>query len=600
MNSPEIEFVEFGPHLDWDEIISGSWRIFDYRGYLLSDHLSFLPDGTISGHNNSDQSKWVMSDGNLCFCDADGSITTTLFHDEDDSIRYTLKGLYKNNPNIVVRIERRGMFHKVPDSIRNLQIVNISDSARISDLGFSGRAIHEFFYGNVMDKRPDPIMMGGPDGIMHYIMEEFDSSSWPYFLLNSYMSHFDIWGVGTAACTRVLTRTDKGDLPFDVLPLFYKFENEAGRIFWAISIDITGKINQIYVPDMNVMLNSMWYGDRGYFSAVVRELEIATQNLVNFSPNKIRPVVIVDMMNNFAHQAINHLSGLERLNELVAHTKFQEIWVSGVEFFGRTVDLFPEFSGKIRYFDSCWEMAKNIVENERFPVRVGSCYVSNKINTRIVKQAELKKSPNLTINKARSPVIAFTVRGGGRRCLNLPEVVGEVVRFLLPRYRNLGVVIDGFVLPDPMVQGETSALVLWRNDWYRRVVEEEFKIARAIELRVPKGVICLNLIGSGLSESIAALQNVTAYVAHVGTLQHKIAFFVKCGGVVHGPSDQLKNLEAGPYYCESGVAPKFLDPAAVADIPGDYDRGNRSADYEIIDVDALIRELLIVLRQSET
>src|SRR5207248_374450 len=87
-----------------------------------------------------------------------------------------------------------------------------------------------------------------------------------------------------------------------------------------------------------------------------------------------------------------------------------------------------------------------------------------------------------------------------------------------------------------------------------------------------------------------------AYLSHVGTLQHKLSFMTGAGGVVHGPSEQMINQESGPYHSEIGQTPTYLSGSAVEDIPTNTERGSRSFDYRIVDIEAISNSISAIFK----
>lgn len=92
-------------------------------------------------------------------------------------------------------------------------------------------------------------------------------------------------------------------------------------------------------------------------------------------------------------------------------------------------------------------------------------------------------------------------------------------------------------------------------------------------------------------ELINGLLDINAYFSHVGTLQHKLAFFSLAGGVAHGPKAQMTMIEAGAYQAERGRGPLYLDQSMVVDTLDSLERGSKFNDYKIIDIKGAISRL---------
>ena len=130
----------------------------------------------------------------------------------------------------------------------------------------------------------------------------------------------------------------------------------------------------------------------------------------------------------------------------------------------------------------------------------------------------------------------------------------------------------------------------WRSTGPK--IREELAAAEHSFRLVPRTAIVRNLIGTSILDSIVGLLDADAYIAHVGTLQHKLAFFSAIKGIVHGPTAQLAHIDSGAFQAELGFGPTYPPSSAVEDIPGPTHRGPFFFDYRIKDVQAFVSELL--------
>ncbi|CAH2603419.1 conserved protein of unknown function [Rhodovastum atsumiense] len=289
---------------------------------------------------------------------------------------------------------------------------------------------------------------------------------------------------------------------------------------------------------------------------------------------------VVPMPMNFGHQIMNNLSGLQRLIDTGAHQQFDEFWIVGKEFFGDTQKLFPEIANKIR------RMSYDEVKTGYGKVhKIGANIFPRSLRNRILRRALQKFSPEI-LNA--DPVIAFSVRNDGRRCLNLVEVVSKIVSHFLPRYPRLGVILDGWCLPDSPLPDA----IFTTNS---ALIGTEVALCRQVMAELPSTLPVKVLVGTSILKAISSLQCIDAYVSHVGTPQHKLGWFTQAGGVVHGPTVSLDKLDSGTFATESGVTPYFLSKQGVIDHPNDGPRGPSFYDYRISDIDDIIARLEAVL-----
>jgi len=422
-----------------------------------------------------------------------------------------------------------------------------------------------------------------------HISQEFQAASFAFDAIRAGGMVADIFTGEMVPCVASFTRGNWGELPFQQLTFFTKVAGSAGLVWWIASDSVTGKPLLVYVPHLALAVAATPDLSRALVRAIVRELEIAA-SLAEAPATDTRPIVaVLDMINNHGHQLINQLPAVDRLLTDDGDEQLAELWVTGPEFFGKLETIYPEFTGRIRRFASRWQIADALKGGSVLAFGIGSAYATEGLAVRLV-QAAVRESA-LSPAQAGQPLIAFTLRGNGRVCRNLADVVAACVTALLPDYPDLGIVLDGWVLPQAHVAGCSTAFVLWQHAFHRNAVHAEFEIVRDILQRLPPGVAVRNLVGESMLGSIAGLQGIAAYVAHVGTLQHKLAFLTGAHGLIHGPSAQLASVESGHYAAQTSAAPVVLSPAAVEDIAVTSDRGDRFNDYVITDIDAVVRAL---------
>lgn len=392
----------------------------------------------------------------------------------------------------------------------------------------------------------------------------------------------DPWEAGARCSAMICLTGDRQDsLPFDMLPLYYGCRSATGEEFWVCIYGTYGQVTQIFFPARQLVIFDIAQENA---AAVVGSLQsllsrhaenvVALKSATDRGPT--RCVGLLDMVTNFGHQAINHLSGVQRLVDLELLSNLDEVWVSGVLFFGKIESLFPELDGRVRYFSDRWHIASELLREPLQVIRIGSTYLSSALRRRILKNVREVYAPK------RPNMLVVTVRAAGRLCVNLPEVVGELHRSLRSRY-DLKIALDGWVLPESALVAASSVGAAVSNQ-YLSVIREEMALAREIEKRLPSDSIVLNTIGRSMLESLSELATATAYFSHVGTLQHKLGLLLGLPGVVHGPKLQIANPEGGPYLAEEGLAPVFMPEDAIADIPALSARGPSFADYRIVDL----------------
>ena len=377
-------------------------------------------------------------------------------------------------------------------------------------------------------------------------------------------------------CPCGFTTPTRDGLPYDLLPIYYPAVGPCAIEFWLVCYGTYGRITHVVIPRLKVVIFDL---DVASALSIAELLEChlkdfqAGYEAAQRSSTPPLLIGVMDMTFNYGHQLMNHLSGLERLLEqAVAADSMQELWISGVEFFPSTEALFPELAQKIVRVADRWETYHLLKCGRYLPLRVGTNVFYNKVGSRILRQPssqEINARPT-----ARNPLVAVTIRSAGRQCLNLPIVVQQVAFELIKIFPNLGLVLDGWVLPDSQLLMRSALATMWSNKFYRDSIGADLALAQRIYSLLPSDVVVSNLIGQSMSESLSGLYGIDAYFAHVGTLQHKVSFFTKVKGVVHTAVSQLTVPDTGHFEANSGFAPSFLSTRSVVDVPAAAARGN--------------------------
>jgi hypothetical protein len=308
-----------------------------------------------------------------------------------------------------------------------------------------------------------------------------------------------------------------------MLPLFYLFRSRAGREFWLCVFTTHGRATQVFLPDEGCLIyDHSPHIARRVLDALLPVVATAKAALARDVPvDHATTVGLLDLQRNFGHQLIDHLSGLQRLADAALLGRLDEIWLCGVEFFGPTEELFPETRGRVRRFPHRWEVSRELLRRPRARLfKIGSNVFQERLRARILRMCPaVPAAPG-----GSGPHLAVTVRPEGRRCVNLPEMVAGVVRRLLPAFPGLRVVLDGWVFPEAELVAASSVASAVVGP-YAKQIRDELALAKAVADALPPGTVAGNLIGLSIRESLARLGGIDAYLAHVGTLQHKLGFF---------------------------------------------------------------------------
>lgn len=171
-----------------------------------------------------------------------------------------------------------------------------------------------------------------------------------------------------------------------------------------------------------------------------------------------------------------------------------------------------------------------------FYYKVVPSHTTPELITRIKTYAyELCELPLLTYNKC----FLFTIRTTKRILKNQEEFIVNCIKQLENLYPGSLFFIDGY----------TKLYNSWVTETHPHVIKEQ-KIFKNIQKQLPD-IKLQSLIFVDILTYINYVQKVDFYIAHIGTLQHKIGFFSKARGLVHGGADKLQGDWTKLWYNES-------------------------------------------------
>lgn len=325
------------------------------------------------------------------------------------------------------------------------------------------------------------------------------------------------------------------------------------------------RVTHIIVPSSRLII---WYPYhqslcRGILSIVSDSILLNESSCVNSS----RTIVGIDMMSNYAHHMLNHLSGIEFLYENQLIDRINSLWICGKEYFGSLEELYPSLSGKVNRYTSRREFCKSINDLDCFFLKIGSCFFTDTLRHRL---SGCQYTPNsCSIDKStksrKTIVCAITIRSSNRQCHNLDEVVFAIHQEFALNDVKMQILFDGYTIGSSELINKSAihSIIEGKISSY---VKSELEAASRISSSLPGDCIVGNTIGWSLQDSLLAIKSVDCYFSHVGTLQHKIAYMTAVPGYVHGPSAQLIRKEAAHWLYEGTYSPYFLDESDVIDV----------------------------------
>ena len=369
----------------------------------------------------------------------------------------------------------------------------------------------------------------------------------------------------------VLLRASRSILAAEGNPIFYRFES---REVFYLSVGRPGigfgKL-YLYFPRFQAIVllrdRCFWHG-RGEVDRLRAHMIACCRDLIPYLQTQQTPVVcaLIDST-HFAHHLWNGLTGVDKVLSSGYATYVDKLIVSA------------EPLGPIDRIWSALDCTR--IERLQFPELLRQPLVrnwllirpgDNSISEQVVKgvcdvadtlcPAEVKDEAQ-RLRQDCWPILWVTIRTGNRtwvsQCSGIPDIVND----LRKTFPKIGLIIDGFCTPydRPAIDHQEQ----------ERVIKEEMACVESIRERLSEGIPLRINVGKPLHESILFAMITDCYLAHHGSLQHKIGWIANCPGVVHSNSDDLRG-NFGKHRAvrarENSVVPEYLDPEAIRDVIG--------------------------------
>jgi hypothetical protein len=178
-----------------------------------------------------------------------------------------------------------------------------------------------------------------------------------------------------------------------------------------------------------------------------------------------------------------------------------------------------------------------------------------------------------------------------RTWTNQVDGLSKIITSLAQDYPNLGIIFDGYSLatdyyanchlhnnPNPHLTQKRSQLDAIR-------AEKEI-VNQIINNLSDLGIGFFSTIGYSLYEANIWAHASDLYLAHHGTIQHKIGWLANKPGIVHC---NRKIAEQKPLWVaavrEFGIMPKYVDPSHIKDVTIQSNEGERRTDLDNYDID---------------
>jgi hypothetical protein len=324
-------------------------------------------------------------------------------------------------------------------------------------------------------------------------------------------------------------------------------------------------------------------------------------------------VAVIQGHPNYAHTLWNELTGLLRLERAGLLGTVDRFFVFRGPF-GPLRAIFPSIrADAVRYYAADGDpvesvsaaMFVDVLEGDYFVVNVGDDFIREELVARVRHAAmqavpEAKRETIESFRAAHDLVVMVTIRTERRTWVAQAAGLTQILRSLAAQYPRLGIVIDGFSLPQDFFTE------CFEHPWIALGEREEKVLAAegAVVEEIKSGLAqtdsdVISISGCSMYEATLWMNAIDFAVTHSGSNQHKAGWLGNKPTVVHGNRRVLMPMQSGHSYYyrvrEFGVPPLFLCPEDVRDIQLlgaiEGDLRNDLDDYDV-DVDAL-SELVI-------
>ena len=236
---------------------------------------------------------------------------------------------------------------------------------------------------------------------------------------------------------------------------------------------------------------------------------------------------------NFAHHIWNFYSGIEKICFLQYSQNIDRIFSYGSEFCGPIDHIFPELSGRCEHRKRGGAQTAGAFDPSRLMLQAGGYFITSELKGRILKSATKSVAARNgdTFERLEGPVVWFGLRVGSRAWNNQQEDIVQIIERISARYPNCNFVLDGFTYP--VGQDEISGK--WVN-----FIDQIGKVSAEIVERAPAGAKIINLVGRKMDEAFILASKTCAYVAPIGSTQHKVGWFSTGKGLVYSGPNILK------------------------------------------------------------
>lgn len=394
----------------------------------------------------------------------------------------------------------------------------------------------------------------------------------------------------------------------------YYFSDPNHGDYFVLVGDFWSEILAIYHPSSGLILQSFESAKdlEEYVSILNSHLERNSKRLKGYTRAPNKNMVMILYHTHFAHHVLNELSAIQHIIDRNGLHSIKKIYISS-EPVSKVEDLFPELTNhKIELIRMPYYKALNSVyKNRELILSNRNCRIQDDLVIRILSDAKshLLSSDYSFDNWNQQRIsnsfkVWLTIRVGGRTWSDIVNGYINVINEIQKTNSKLLVVFDGFSFPRFSDK--------FKNEKYTELLQKENAVVNKILRGVKNPIEHVNLIGKSTDLSFIWASIMDLYISHHGTIQHKVAWFSSCPGIVHTNSiisAKPSKSRQGSHDRVSGFVPHYLDPDVVTTfnnkvvIRTGQSRGGEHSDYnfdwrEIMKI--IEKNKLLSIKQKES
>lgn len=358
--------------------------------------------------------------------------------------------------------------------------------------------------------------------------------------------------------------------------IFYRFITQE-KLFYLITTNLSRgfKKGALYFPENELIVKAdmrKWGFRRENIIQFKTIIVSNYQDFYNYFSNQTsnrKIAVITGTGGNFAHELWNQLSGINRLYENKLLNKVDRFLVFR-ETLGEIRQIFPEIStDKLKKIKTNNEALQEILNNNYLIVNVGDIFIKNDLANRVYKVA-LNNCPSKVIDRVKEakenffPLLWISIRIHNRTWINQVNGLTKVIDSLAKKFPKMGVVFDGFSLP------ADSNLYPNKYQGTFEIIKRQNEIVNEITQNLSNLKIGIfNTVGCSIFETNIWAHAIDIYLAHYGTIQHKVGWLANKPGIVHSNQKVLKYTYGAAFVGnarEFGINPIYISHIHVKDI----------------------------------